>query len=148
MPKKKQTEETVSDTVKTKKTRRSKHKYPGLVKQYTNKIRREYLDQDYIEKLSPDEKQWLSNFNEEWLGANFDHEGELLHKTKEERREIYGRNNSRNRDLIGQMNAQNKLLATDKIKEMLEKEELNQQVNPANIEDALVDLIDMKKGRK
>jgi hypothetical protein len=148
MSKKKPTSETTSDTVKTKKTRRSKHKYPGLIKQYTNKIRREYLDQDYIDKLSPEEKKWLSNFNEEWLGANFNHGGEILHKKKEEKREIYNRNNSRNRDIIGQMNAQNKLIASDKIKDMLEKEELNQNVKPDAVEDALITLIDESKNEK
>jgi beta-glucosidase/6-phospho-beta-glucosidase/beta-galactosidase len=148
MPKKKQTEETTKSTAKTKKTRRSKHKYPGLMKQYTSKIRREYLDQDYIDKLSDEEKKWLSNFNEEWLGANFNHDGKVLHRTKEEKREIYNRNNARNRDLISQMNAQNKLVATDKVKEMLEKEELHQHVNPESVEDALIMLIDEKRNEE
>jgi hypothetical protein len=114
------------------------------MKEYTNKIRREYLDQDYIDKLSPEEKKWLSTFNEEWLGANFNHGEEVMHKTKEERRAIYNRNNSRHRDLISQMRAQGKLLDSDKIHEMLEKEELNTNIKADLYEDILIKIIDRK----
>lgn len=42
--------------MKAKKNRRNKTKYPGLEKKVNLKIRHEILDQDYIDKLSPDEK--------------------------------------------------------------------------------------------
>lgn len=102
------------------------------------------MDQDYIDSLSPEEKDWLNRFNEEWLGANFNHPGQVIHDSPEAKREIYNRNNARNRDLIGQLKAQNKLLDNDMVKEMLEKEELGESANPNDIEDALIEYIDRK----
>lgn len=68
---------------------------------YTSRVRREYLDNiEYIGKLNDKEKEWLSNFNEEWLSANFNHNGKKLHKSKKSKREIYSRNNARNRDML------------------------------------------------
>ena len=57
------------------------------------------MDQDYIHLLSDKEKQWLSNFMEEELGANFHHKGKKLNKTKADKRRCYGNNNARNRCL-------------------------------------------------
>lgn len=123
-----------------KKTKRSKTKYPGLVKEVNPKTRWEYLDQDYIDKLSPKEKEWLSNFNEEYLSGNFKHPGKKLHKTTKERRECYTRNNARNRDLY----------TINRTKGWVQ--ELNPETvdsakiaNPAGQEDALIDLLDLKK---
>lgn len=39
-----------------KKTQRGNTKYPGLDKKVNLKIRHELMDQDYISKLSPEEK--------------------------------------------------------------------------------------------
>ena len=41
---------------KIKKNRRNAAKYPGLDKNVNLKIRADLLDQDYINKLSPEEK--------------------------------------------------------------------------------------------
>lgn len=145
MRKKKETDGTSSGTPKRKKTKRSQLEFPGLVKGATSRIRQEYLDQDYIDQLSPEEKDWLNRFNEEWLGANFKHPGKKIHKGDAARKEIYNRNNARNRDLLGQARAQNKLMNSEVVKEMLEKEELTQNVNPDDIENALIEYIDKKK---
>jgi hypothetical protein len=129
-----------------KKPRRNNVAYPGLDKSVNRRVIREYMDQDYVDKLSPEEKQWLSNFNEEWLSANFNHKGKKLHKTKAKKREIYNRNNARNRDLMsilkqrGHVNNPNNLALTI---------EETQGTDNNNQEDVLIDLMDLStKGKK
>lgn len=112
------------------------------MKQATNRIRREYLDQDYIDKLSDKEKQWLSNFNEEWLGANFNHEGEVIHKKKAQKREIYNRNNARNRCVLSVSKARNAIINDEELKNIMENEESRKHVNPDSSEDTIIELID------
>lgn len=80
------------------KKRRDKSKNPGLNKRFFSRIKQEYHDIDYADQLTEEEKEWLSNFMEEDLGANFKHKGERI-MDKEGEKESYRRNNSRNRDL-------------------------------------------------
>lgn len=114
-------------------TKRSRIKYPGLDKSVHPKVRQDLIDHDYIDKLSPSEKKWLSDFNEEYLGGNFKHGGRVKHKTKKEKRDCYNRNNARNRDAM----------SITKINSMLEygvkKTSLN---NLALTEENLVNIID------
>jgi hypothetical protein len=86
-------------------TKRSRTKYPGLDKSVNLRIRQELIDQDYISKLSDKEKKFLSDFNEESIGGNFNHSGKKLHKTKAQRKECYGNNNRRNRDVLSRATA-------------------------------------------
>lgn len=78
---------------------------PGLKKELHPRTRWEYLDADYMDKLSPEEKEFYSKFNEEYYGASLAKEDEPkkwkkdLHKTPELRKECRDRNNARNRDL-------------------------------------------------
>lgn len=53
------------------KTKRQRTKYPALEKGVNLKSRQELLDYDYLDKLGPEEKQWLNNFTEEYIGADF-----------------------------------------------------------------------------
>jgi hypothetical protein len=47
----------------------AKSKYPGL-KRYNFPLNtREYVDQDYTNNLTPEEKEWLSKFNDEYYGG-------------------------------------------------------------------------------
>lgn len=82
---------------KKKNPKRYKAKYPGLTKRFNSRTKHEYIDFDYVDKLTEDEKEWLNNFNEEYLGGNFQHSGKQLHKTKAAKRDCYNRNNARNR---------------------------------------------------
>lgn len=96
-----------------RKTPRNKVKHPGLKKQYNSKLKQEYLDQDYISQLSEEEKQFLSDFNEEYYGANLDFknlENNRFHKTKEEKKACTDRNNARNRCIYGIAKATNRVL--------------------------------------
>lgn len=83
-----------------KKNRRSQQKYPALDPQYNLKTRADLIDQDYVDKLSESDKDWLNRFNEEYVNANFKHSGKKIHKTDTLRRDCYNRNNHRNRDIL------------------------------------------------
>lgn len=81
-----------------KKSRRSKAKYPALQKKLNLKMRSDYIESDYIngvydEKgnqvirpLTDEEKQFLNDFYEETVNANFLHDTELrdIHKKVKE----------------------------------------------------------------
>jgi len=80
--------------------RRNQDKFSALKPHYNLKTRYEELDYDYLDKLTDEEKDWLARFTEEYTHANFNHPGKKIHKTKQQRREIYSRNNARNRDIL------------------------------------------------
>jgi hypothetical protein len=98
------------------------------------------LDQDYIDQLSDKDKEWLSQFNEEYMAGSSRHKGKKLNKTKKERRESYARNNARNRDLYAL--GRTRGWVTD----VADHIENNQVINPAAQENAVIDLIDIKDG--
>src|ERR1700675_796652 len=121
-------------------------KFPGLDPKMNTRIRQNSIDQDYIDKLSEKEKQWLNNFMEESVGANFNHEGKKHYKTKAEKRKIYTENNARNRDIMSRVSAIGMLDAYTKATEdYLESEEAQ---SVSDIEDALIEHIDSKKDIK
>jgi hypothetical protein len=95
---KKSTKRTASEKVK-KKIKRSNIKHAGFNKNVSKRSRWHLMDWDYLDKLTPEEKEWLHNFTEEEVHANFAHKGEKLNKKAEEKRKVYGSNNSRNRDM-------------------------------------------------
>lgn len=57
------------------------------------------MDQDYTERLSPGQKQWLAEFNDRYYGADFRGEAEMSWST-EDRRSVYRDKNRANRDLM------------------------------------------------
>jgi hypothetical protein len=58
------------------------------------------MDQNYFDKLSPEEKKWLSQFNEEYYGNTISkNRRKAFHKTKKAKREIYRQTNARYRDI-------------------------------------------------
>lgn len=57
--------------MKKKPTRRSKSDYPALDPRLNLKTRSDLLDYDYIDKLSEKDKQWLNDFNTEYVNADF-----------------------------------------------------------------------------
>jgi len=126
-----------------RKTRRSRVKYPGLVKGVNSKLRHEYMDEDYIDKLNDEEKQWLSNFNEEWLSGNFSHKGEIFHKTVQEKRDCYNRNNARNRDIQAIAKATGRIVDYESAREMLEGLKYNNYTY--SFEDFMVEYLDRKR---
>lgn len=118
-------------TKKRKKTPRNKVKHPGLKKQYNSKIKQEYIDFDYTRNLTEEEKQWLSDFSEEYYGANLDFknlDNNRFHKTKVDKKACTDRNNARNRCIYGIAKATNRVLDTDQpsapdVKEVVEEDD-------------------------
>lgn len=54
-----------------KQNRRSQSKYPALDPKLNLKTRADLLDYDYIDQLSEKDKQWLNDFSNEYVNADF-----------------------------------------------------------------------------
>ncbi len=92
------------------KKRRSQVKNPALIKKFNSRIRQEYLDYDYLDKLNDEELAWLNKFTEEYLNASpvLTEDNQLdpeanLHKDPKFKKETYDANNRRNADLYGNL---------------------------------------------
>jgi hypothetical protein len=86
--------------MKKQKSSRKYTKYPALCKNTLRRNVREYIDFDYIDQLSEDEKIWLNKFIEEYYcGKVKKGDKDALHKGKNKRQECYRRNNEINRDV-------------------------------------------------
>lgn len=66
------------------------------------------VDYDYLNKLSDEEKEWLAQFTDEWVGGDLSSEAPL-HATPEQRKAAYRKNNSQKRDWYSKMDAQGRL---------------------------------------
>ncbi len=117
----------------------------SLNPQYQPRVRKELVDYDYIDKLSYEEKQWLAQFTDEYIGGAIlkTKSGKIaagqLHNTQELTKERYDANNHRNNDVHSVTRA-NGLLYD--IKNKYELEETDLCVNNALIEDALIATIE------
>lgn len=56
------------------------------------------IDQDYLRRLSPQDRAWIERFNDEYYRAEFGEDP--LHPPGEKRREIYDAQNVAARDLV------------------------------------------------
>lgn len=135
--------------VKPKKRRRDRAKYPALEKRFMPRVRQEYLDFDYLDKLNLEEKAWMNKFVDEYLNASFKKDGTDIQDYETYGKDSNDRNNSRNRDLYGHLkNKANKfnnqrLINYDKVVGDIEIN-LNQQLNPNYIEDTYLDYMEYK----
>lgn len=74
--------------------------YPALCKYTLRKNVREYIDFDYVDQLSEDEKKWLHKFVEEYYcGKVKKDDRSALHHTDKLRKDCYNNNNRINRDV-------------------------------------------------
>lgn len=93
----------MSKVKKTGKKKRELDKYPALNPRLNARTRFEVLDMDYLKKLSDQDLAFMNQFMAEYVSGSFkkdetgEYSSENLHKTAEERRECYSRNNMRNR---------------------------------------------------
>jgi hypothetical protein len=62
----------------------------------------DFIDYDYVSKLSAEERDWLAQFTSEYYCADL--KDAKLHTTKEAKRALFGANNARNRDCYTKLN--------------------------------------------
>lgn len=135
-------------TLKTKRrnskggAKRRKDPLAGLKPEMHPRNRREYIDMDYVKKLTPEEQAYLSKFTDEYYGATLANKDDKsgrrkdLHRTKALRKDCRDRNNRRNRDSIS-MNR-----TIQESKETYRRAELPYNKNH---EDVVIDLLDVMK---
>jgi hypothetical protein len=108
------------------KKKRDLEKYPALNPRLNAKTRYEVLDMDYLKKLNKSELEYLNQFMAEYVSGAFkkDENGnyseENMHKTVEERRECYTRNNTRNRCGLTVSNATGLTVRANNIGDIIE----------------------------
>jgi hypothetical protein len=91
----------------TKKRAKRYSNLDSLKPEKNTKVRREFIDYDYLKTLPPDDKEWLAKFNNEYYGAAVSKTdtGRVkpghLHTKKAQAKEIYDDNNRRNNDVLG-----------------------------------------------
>lgn len=112
---------------------------------YQPRVRKELIDFDYIKSLSPEDKLWLAQFVDEYIGANVRKrkDGKVksghLHNTEELAKKCYDANNFRNNDVYSVTKA-NHLLSD--IQNSIDKNDGWYVTNSGLTEDALLSEID------
>jgi len=92
-------------TPKTQSRKQKREKLSALNVEKHPRTRREYLDFDYVDQLTPQEKKFMAKFIDEYYGAALakkeDKYGRSkdLHRTLKDRKQCTDRNNARLRDL-------------------------------------------------
>lgn len=129
------------------KKKRDLEKYPALNPRLNAKTRFEVLDMDYLKKLSAEELEFMNKFMGEYVSGAFkkdengEYSSENLHKTQEERRECYTRNNTRNRCGLTISNATGQTIRSDDINDLVDTmtdlDSLKQ--NPNKLSDFIMD---------
>jgi hypothetical protein len=99
-------------------------KVPGVCKYTLRRNVRDYIDYDYLEKLSFEELQFLHKFTEEfYCGKVKKGDKKAFHKTNRKRKECYNRNNAINRDAFAIAKCSGRLFNVDSLKSKKDTEE-------------------------
>lgn len=102
-----------------------------------SKLLNEYMDQDYLDKLTKEEANFVLAFNEEYYRGNVKHgKSEVQTKSKKKIKEAYRRQYMARNDIFGLKN---------NIKKLVSFEELREKVDKRSLEDFVVDQIDKKR---
>jgi hypothetical protein len=144
-----------------KKPLRNQIKYPSLVRKYNSRIRQEYLDADYLDKLDDSKKnvklpdgtmvselEYYALFMKEWnnagVGKQSEAEKNKLHRTAKDVKDCTDRNNKRNHDQYARAKKDGLVHKVDyeTLKEWIEK---TQAVNGNLAEESIIEFIDAKK---
>ena len=103
---------------------------------------------DYLKKLNKDELEFLNQFMAEYVSGAFkkDENGgyseDNLHKSVEERRECYTRNNTRNRCGLTISNATGQTYRSDNLEEYLDEMINYETINASMFSDFMLDEYD------
>lgn len=95
------------------------------------------MDQDYINNLSQEDKEYLSQFNNEYYGNTLNKDWRKNLHLKQDKKAIYDQTNARNRDMFNQRYKYNENESGIPI-----PEHFSEYSNP---EDAYIDYIYIKK---
>lgn len=123
--------------------KRRNDRFPGLNKQLHPRTRQEYLDYDYVNKLTIEEKEMLSKFTDEYYGATLAHKDDWsgrrkdFHRLKKDRKACRDRNNARLRDVLIMSRSTNNL-------DDLEVKIIELTQDKSNHEDRVIELLDIK----
>jgi predicted PolB exonuclease-like 3'-5' exonuclease len=99
------------------------------------KTRYDLVDYDYLDSLSDKEKEWLNRFTEEYVHANMNHKGKVLHRTKKMKKDCYDRNNSRNRCILTKSKAMGSSVSLiDVTEEPVDENAENNLINKIDLE--------------
>lgn len=120
----------------------------GTNKTYMPRVRKEFVDIDYLKDLPEKERRYMEKFLSEYYGGSLSAKEphKNIHKTKKRIKDCFDRNNRQNNDLFGVTKA-NGLLDNDAIyKKDTEKEYVHPANQSSNItEDSLIEYIDNKE---
>jgi len=108
----------------------------GLEVRTFNKAAQQYMDVDYVNKLNDEEKQWLSQFNNEYFGNTLNKDWRKNLHMKDSKKAIYDQTNARNRDMY------NKRYRMNDEDHMIMDNFDNEYTSP---EDALIDFMDKEE---
>jgi len=132
---KKRTNGSTQSKITGKQNKKTARHSTGTEKNYFSRIKQEFFDIDYWNKLTKKEKDYLAQFMHEFLGANLDQENPIHDKNKYAK-DIYNSNNSRNRDIYARTRAGGMLSSIDPTM----KESVG--ASTGNYEDELLDYIE------
>lgn len=122
-----------------KKNRRQKNKFRALRPELNLKTRFEEIADmaSYSNTLPDDAKKWLNSFSEEYVCANFNHDGPILHSSDKQKKSCFDRNNARNRDIYTREKAQGTM---NYMEEVLPNKYLDEE--PEEREELLESIVD------
>lgn len=125
--------------------KKKKKRNPLNFKQQT-RPRREFMDYDYVHKLSPEEKEFLAKFTDEYYGGAVKKGCKTdIHYSPDKkeydrlRKDCYNRNNRQNIDTYGLSKMALRLVD---IENDVAIDELDKKASYINFEDALIEVLD------
>lgn len=129
--------------------RKKKASLKVLQKKSTRLIRQEYVDYDYVDKLSDYEKQWLADFTIEHYNASVGKQKDegkdnRFMKSKEDIKDCTDRNNWRNNDVYGKKRAHNELIYSQ-AEGTIDPQIRNKWAKQQSYEEVMVKLLDEKR---